>query len=164
MTKTLTAIFETRKAFETALDKIIRLGITESQIGVVMSDQTHGKSFKLDNHSKVDQVAAAGATIGGILGGIMAAVAGAGSLIIPGLNLVVVGSVVSGLAGLGAGAAAGGLAGGLIGLGIPEHEAKLYEGSLNTGHILLAIEAIDHKQAKQVSEVLKNTEAYNIAA
>ena len=164
MTKTVTAIFETRMALEEALRKLETLGITEKQIGVVMSDQTHGKSFKLENHNKVDQGVAAGATFGVIAGGILAAIAGAGSLVIPGLNLIAVGSIVSGLAGAGAGATAGGLIGGLIGLGIPEHEAKLYEGGLKTGHILLAIEAVDSKQADLVRNLFKNTEAYNVAA
>ena len=164
MTKTVTAIFETRMALEDALRKLETLGIKENQIGVVMSDQTHGKSFKLENHNKADQGLAAGATFGAIAGGILAAIAGAGSLVIPGLNLIAVGSIVSGLAGAGAGAAAGGLVGGLIGLGVPEHEAKLYEGGLKTGHILLAVEAADSKQAGLVRDLFKNTEAYNVAA
>jgi hypothetical protein len=164
MTKTVTAIFETRTALEDALRKLETLGIAEKQIGVVMSDQTHGKSFKLENHNKVDQGVAAGATFGVIAGGILAAVAGAGSLIIPGLNLIAVGSIVSGLAGAGAGAVAGGLVGGLVGLGVPEHEAKLYEGGLKTGHILLAVEATDGKQADRILDLLKNAEAFNIAA
>lgn len=164
MTKTVTAIFETRMFMEAALRKLETLGITENQIGVVMSDQTHGKSFKLENNSKTSEGLAGGATFGGIVGGILAAVAGAGTLAIPGLNLVVAGSIVSGLAGAGVGAATGGLLGALVGLGIPEHEAKLYEGGLKTGHVLLAIEARDDKQAAQVRDVLKNTEARNIAA
>jgi|ERR1035437_3642864 hypothetical protein len=164
MTKTVTAIFETRMSMEVALRKLEVLGLTENQIGVVMSDQTHGKSFKLETNSRAGEGLAGGATFGGIVGGILAAVAGAGTIAIPGLNLVVVGSIVSGLAGAGVGAATGGLLGALVGLGIPEHEAKLYEGGLKTGHVLLAVEARDGKQATQVRDVLKNTEARNIAA
>jgi hypothetical protein len=164
MTKTVTAIFETRMALEAALRKMETLGITESQIGVVMSDQTHGKTFRLENHSKVDQGVAAGVTFGVIAGGILAAIAGAGAVAIPGLNVIVVGTLVSGLAGAGLGATAGGLIGGLIGLGVPEHEAKLYEGGVKTGHILLAVQARDEKQAALIRDDLKNTDAYNIAA
>lgn len=164
MTKSVTAIFETRRSLEEALRRLEAITITENQIGVVMSDDTHGRSFKLENTSKVDGGLAAGATFGGIIGGVLAAIAGAGTLAIPGLNVIIVGSIVSGLAGAGVGAAAGGLIGGLIGLGIPEHEAKLYEGGLKAGRILLAVEARDEQQADQVRDILEKTEAYDIAA
>lgn len=164
MAKTITAVFETRSFMEDALRRLEGINVTDRQIGVVMSDKTHGKYFRLDTHSKADEGVAGGATFGGIVGGILAAVAGAGTLAIPGLNLVVVGSIVSGLAGVAVGAMAGGLVGGLVGLGIPEHEAKLYEGKLQTGSILLAVEARDDEQAKQIRDIFENSQAYNIAA
>lgn len=164
MTKTITAIFDTRRAMEEALRKFEAVNVTNDQINVIMSDETRKKFFKLETHNKVDEGVAAGATFGGIVGGVMAAVVGAGTLAIPGLNLVVVGSVVAGLAGAAVGAATGGIVGGLIGLGVPEHEAKLYEGKLKSGHILLAVEARDAAQAKVVREIFEHTEAYNIAA
>ncbi len=164
MTKKITAIFETSFEMEDALRKLGDIGITDNQIGVVMSDETHGKSFKFENRDKSDEGIAVGATAGGIVTGILAAVAGAGSIVIPGLNLVVAGPIVAGLAGVGVGAAAGGLVGGLIGLGIPEHEAKFYEGKVKAGHILLAIEAKDSDQASQVKKICENSHAVSIAA
>lgn len=164
MTIIITALFETRRTMDDALRKLEAAGISESQIGVIMNENVHGKSFVIENNDKSDTGLAIGATLGGIAGGIAAAIAGVGSLAIPGLNLVVVGSIVAGLAGAGLGAAAGGLVGGLVGMGIPEHEAKLYEGKLKAGHILLAVEAHDSKQATQVRDVLKDTEAYKLAA
>lgn len=164
MTTILTALFETRHAMEDALRKLEDIGITESQIGVIMNDDVHGKSFEIENNDKSDAGLAIGATMGGIVGGIAAAIAGVGSLAIPGLNLVVVGSIVSGLAGLGVGAAAGGLIGGLVGMGVPEHEAKLYDGKLTAGHILLAVEARDKDQATQVRGVFKRSDANRLAA
>jgi len=164
MTSTVTAVFETRSALEEALRRLENIGITESQIGVVMSDLTHGKSFQLINHNKEDTGLATGATIGGILGGILAAVVGVGTIAIPGVNLLVFGPIVAGLTGAGAGAAIGGFVGGLIGIGVPEHEAKLYEGEMKAGHILLAVEARDSQQADAVRELLKGTPAFNIAA
>lgn len=164
MTKTITAIFESRQEMEDALRRLEAINITNEQIGVVMSDEMRGKSFKLENHDKADEGLAAGATFGGIVGGVLAAVLSVGSLTIPGLNLVIAGSVVSGLAGAGLGAAAGGLVGGLIGLGITEHEAKIYEGKLKAGNILLAIDAKDNDQAQEIRKILENTRAYDIAA
>lgn len=164
MKRTITAIFATRALLEKALRNLDIMGIDESQIGVVMSDNTHGKSFKIESHSKADEGLAAGATFGGIVGGFLAVLAGAGTLAIPGLNLVVAGSVVSGLAGASLGAAAGGIVGGLIGMGIPEHEAKLYEGKISAGHILLAVEARDENQASLVHNILKEVSTEDIAA
>ena len=164
MSRTVTATFKTRQDTEAALRQLETIGITESQIGLVVTDETRGKTFAIENHSKSDQGVAAGATAGGIIGAVLAAVAGAGTLVIPGLNLVVAGTVVAGLAGLGAGATAGGIIGGLIGLGVPEHEAKLHAGDIEAGSILLAVEARDSDQAKQVREILKRSDAMDVAA
>src|SRR4051812_40699530 len=97
MSKTITATFRTRAATEEALRELELIGVTEQQIGLVVTDETRGKTFKLENHTKSDQGVAAGVTFGGIVGGILAAIAGAGTIVIPGLNLVVAGSVVAGL-------------------------------------------------------------------
>jgi hypothetical protein len=164
MTRKITAIFETRTELENALMKLEDIGIVESQVGIIMSDETHGKSFKIEKHDKSDEGIAAGATIGGIVTGILAAAAGAGSIVIPGLNFVVVGPIVAGLAGAGLGAMTGGLVGGLIGLGIPEHEASLYDRKVRAGHILVAVEARNSDQAKRVKEILESTNAINVAA
>ena len=164
MSRTVTATFKTRQDTEEALRQLEAIGVTESQIGLVVTDETRGKTFSIENHSKSDQGVAAGATAGGIIGAVLAAIAGAGTIVIPGLNLVVAGTLVAGLAGLGAGAATGGVIGGLIGLGVPEHEAKLHEGDIKAGSILLAVEARDGDQAKQVREILKRSDALDVAA
>ena len=164
MSKTITATFKTRTATEEVLRELELIGVGESQIGMVVTDETRGKSFNIEHHTKAGQGVAAGGTVGGIVGGILAAIAGAGTIAIPGLNVVVAGAIVAGLAGLGAGATAGGVLGGLIGLGVPEHEAKLHEGALRTGGILLAVEAKDSAQAAQVKAILGRADAYNIAA
>ena len=43
------------------------------------------------------------------------------------------------LAGLGVGGAVGGLIGALVGMGIPEYEAKRYEGRIKEGGVLLSV-------------------------
>ncbi|MBU6234492.1 MAG: hypothetical protein KGQ41_01495 [Alphaproteobacteria bacterium] len=164
MSKKITATFQNRFEMESALRQLTAIGVGDGQIGVIMNDETHGKSFRIKDDNKSDEGMVAGATVGGIATGLLAAVAGAGTLAIPGLSLVVAGPVVAGLAGAGLGAAAGGIVGGLIGLGIPEHEAKLYQGEIKAGRILLAVEALDDKQAQQVKRVFENAHALNIAA
>ena len=54
---------------------------------------------------------------------------GIGALAIPGVGpFIAAGPIMAALAGAGVGAAVGGLTGALVGMGIPEYEAKRYEG------------------------------------
>lgn len=164
MSKLITATFKTRSAAEDALRQLESIGITDKQISLVVTDETRGKTFNIEEGSKADEGAAAGATAGGIIGAAIGALAAAGTIVIPGLNLVVTGALVAGLAGAGAGAATGGLLGALVGAGITEHEAKLYEKEVKTGAILLAVHAKDNDQRDQVKNILKRSDAYNLAA
>lgn len=164
MSKIITATFKTRESAYSALRDLESIGVTDKQVSMVVTDETRGKSFNIEKSSKADEGAATGATVGGIIGAIAAAIAGAGALAIPGLNVVVAGTLVSALAGLGAGAATGGLIGGLIGAGIPEHEAKLYEDEIKNGAILVAVEPSSDSQREQVKNILSRRDAHNIAA
>ena len=85
-------------------------------------------------------------------------------IVIPGINLVVAGSLASGLAGFGAGAAAGGLVAALGGAGIPEHEARIYEKELKSGNVLLAVDTLSDEQKRHVKEILQKSDAMHIAA
>jgi uncharacterized membrane protein len=151
----VTAIFDTRSEAEHALRDLENIGITADDVSMLMSDETRGRAFKIEEGSKADEGAAAGATFGGVLGGVLAAVLSAGAIAIPGLNLVVSGALVSGIAGAGAGAATGGLLGALIGSGFKENEAKLYEKELHAGNILLAVRTHNSEQKKSAQEILK---------
>lgn len=164
MTKHITATFKTRMAAEKALYELERIGITEEQIGLVVTDETRGKSFNIEEGNKLDEGVAAGATAGGIIGAVLASLGVATAIAIPGLNLVVSGALVSAVAGFGTGAATGGLIGALIGAGIPEHEAKVYEDSVKQGAILLSVHVKDNDQKDKVKTVLENQDSYNLAA
>lgn len=160
----ITATFKTRAAAETTLRDLETIGVTAEQIGLIVTDETRGKTFNIDEGNKMDEGLAAGATAGGIVGVVIGALSTATAMAVPGLNLVVAGSVVSALAGLGAGATTGGLVGALVGAGIPEHEAKLYENHLKDGAILLAIEPEDDDQHDAIKDMLERHDAYNMAA
>lgn len=164
MKNVVTATFKTRTAAEDALEQLERAGFTPDQISMVVTDETQGKHFNIEEHSKADEGLAAGATAGGLVGAIVAGLASAGAIAIPGLNLVVSGYLISALAGLGAGAAAGGLIGALVGAGIPEHEAKLYESELRSGKILIAVDAGSRERVADAKAVFHNVDAYNVAA
>lgn len=157
----LTAVYKTRVGAEDALRRMESIGISDSQVSILSSDETRGKAFGIQKGSKADEGFAAGATVGGLVGAVMAGVLSAGAIAIPGLNLVVSGYLISALAGLGAGAATGGLIGALVGTGFEENEAKFYEDELKAGNILLAVKVRDNDQQKQVKEILDETDSYS---
>jgi hypothetical protein len=68
------------------------------------------------------------------------------------------------LAGLGVGGAVGGLIGALVGMGIPEYEAKRYEGRIKEGGVLLSVHCNTSDEIKRAKDLLKNTGAEDISS
>lgn len=154
----VTAVFETRLEADEALSKLEAVGVSNDQISVLATDDARGRHFAIQNTTKAEEGATAGATLGGLAGAVAAALLSAGAIAIPGMNLIVSGYLISAVAGLGAGAATGGILGALIGLGFPEHEAKLYEEDLRGGNILLAVKPVDAAQKKRIKEILDDVQ------
>jgi hypothetical protein len=91
--------------------------------------------------------------------------AGIGLLAIPGLGpFLAAGPIMAGLAGLGVGGAVGGITGALIGLGIPEFEAKRYEGRLKKGGILLSVHCDTSDEIKRAKNILKETNGEDVSS
>jgi len=68
------------------------------------------------------------------------------------------------LAGAGALGALGGIVGALVGMGIPEYEAKRYEGRIKEGGILLSVHADDSDWVRRAKDVLERTGAQDISS
>lgn len=164
MKHTVTATFKTYTAAQHALLTLEANGFTERDISVLVADKTAGKSFNIEEASKVPEGAAVGGVAGGIIGAIAASMTAVGSIVIPGAGLLVAGPIVAALAGGAVGAASGSLIGSLVGLGIPEHEAKRYEDEISKGSVLVAVEAEGSERTKLAKEIFKGEDAYNIAA
>lgn len=139
-------MFRSRAAAERAVDDLQRLGYDSKDISVMMQNETRARDFAADTGTKAAEGAGVGAGIGGTLGAIVAAltatgsvaaVAATGGLAAP----LVAGPLAAALAGAGAGGLSGGLIGGLIGAGIPQGRARQYEMELNTGGILIGVNA-----------------------
>jgi hypothetical protein len=115
------------------------------------------------NSTKAPEGATTGGTAGGILGGLAGWLAGIGALAIPGAGpFIAAGPIMAALSGAAIGAAAGGLSGGLIGYGIPEYEAKLYAGKVESGHILIGVHAINNEEAEAARKALHQAGAEDI--
>jgi hypothetical protein len=157
-------ILDSKPQVEGAVEMLKNAGFRSSDISVLMPTQESTKDFVHEKATKAPEGVTTGATTGMILGGGLGWLAGIGSLAIPGLGpFIAAGPIVSALAGLGVGGAVGGIAGGLIGMGIPEYEAKRYEGFVKEGGILLSVHVDDSDWAKKAKEILETAGAHDIA-
>jgi hypothetical protein len=161
------AVFGTARSESQAVsiaNQLKSAGFADSDISVLFPDKTGTRDFAHEQHTKAPEGAATGVGTGAVLGGALGWMAGIGALAIPGLGpFIAAGPIMAALAGAGAGAAAGGLTGALIGMGIPEVEAKQYEGKVRGGNILMSVHAVDGKEVSRAKEVFKNGGADDIA-
>lgn len=162
MKKTITAILDSRTEADRIIHLLEQAGVTMEQTALIVSESTRDKSFDIEENTKSDEGAVAGAAIGGLTGALYLGLATAGTLFVPGLNLIVSGAVMGSLAGLGAGATIGAVIGGIVGQSIPEHEIRVYESGLRKGHMLLAVSAVDEAQAEEVEKILRDNAAQDI--
>jgi hypothetical protein len=158
-------IFTTVAAADLATDSLVKSGFSASDISALLPDNLGPKPIATEKATKAPEGAAAGAGAGAVLGGALGLLAGVGMLAIPGVGpFIAAGPIMAGLAGLGVGGAVGGFSGALIGMGIPEYEAKRYEGRLKKGGILLSVHCDTSDEIKRAKEVLKNTNAEDISS
>ena len=133
------------------VDQLKAAGFSHSDISVLLPDKTGTRDFAHEQHTKAPEGAAAGAGTGGVLGGALGWLVGIGALAIPGLGpFIAAGPILAALSGAAAGAALGGLTGALIGLGIPEYEAKRYEGKVKEGNVLISVHTEDSTERARV--------------
>src|SRR6202162_3361414 len=139
-------------------------GFTENDVSVLFPDKAGTKDFAHEQHTKAPEGAATGATGGAVLGGALGWMVGIGALAIPGLGpFIAAGPIMAALAGAAGGAAAGGLTGALIGMGIPEYEAKRYEGKVKGGNILLSVHTEDGNERDRAKKILEAGGAEDIS-
>jgi hypothetical protein len=158
-------IYTTRVGVEAAVDALKAAGFQNDDISVLMSEKVSTKEFATEKHTKAPEGAAEGAGAGIIIGGALGWLAGIGALAIPGAGpFIAAGPIMAALAGAGAGATIGGIAGALIGMGVPEYEAKRYEGMINKGGILLSVHSDSSEETKSAKEILERTGAEHISS
>jgi hypothetical protein len=158
-------IYSTNSAAERAVDKLIAAGFSNQDVSVLMADRQGSKDFAAEKNTKAPEGATTGVGVGGAVGGTLGLLAGIGALAIPGVGpLIAAGPIMGALAGLGVGGAVGGLVGALVGLGIPEYEAKRYEGRVKDGGVLLSVHCDSSEEVSRAKDILKATGAEDIAS
>jgi hypothetical protein len=151
-------IYRDQLTAEDAVDNLKDSGFRSTDISILFPDNQGTKDFAHEKHTKAPEGAVAGGSSGAILGGALGWLAGIGALAIPGIGpFIAAGPIMGMLGGIGVGGAIGGVTGALIGLGIPEYEAKRYEGRIRRGGILLSVHCDDPDWAKRASNVLHQT-------
>lgn len=119
-------------------------GFRTEDLSALLPDTRGSRDLAHEMHTKAPEGAALGAGAGGLLGGALGLLVGMGAVAIPGLGpLLAAGPIVAALSGMATLGAVGGLAGGLVGLGVPEVEARQYEGKIRSGNVLLSVHVDD---------------------
>ena len=158
-------IYRDRTSVESAVDALKEAGFRNSDISALFPENAGSKDFAHEKSTKAPEGATTGAGTGAVLGGGLGWLVGIGALAIPGLGpFIAAGPIVAALAGAGAGGAIGGLTGALVGMGIPEYEAKRYEGRVKDGGILLSVHSEDSQWTKRAKEILERTGAQDVSS
>ena len=165
MNRVVYGIYRNRAQVETAVGKFLASGFRNEDASVLIPENLGTKEFAHEKHTKMPEGTAAGATAGGIVGGTLGLLAGAGALAIPGLGpFIAAGPIMSLLAGAGAGGVVGTLVGALAGVGIPEYEAKRYEGLVKNGGILVSMHCDNSEWVDRAKGLMKQTGAEDISS
>ncbi|HEX7666825.1 MAG TPA: DUF3341 domain-containing protein [Polyangiaceae bacterium] len=165
MKKSVIGVVETRQEAENIVRSARDAGFFLNDISVLFPDQTTTKDFAHELNTKAPEGAVAGGSAGGVVGGTIGLLAGLGAIAIPGLGpFVAAGPLMAALSGAAAGVTVGGVAGALVGFGIPEYEAKRYEGKVRGGNILVAIHVDNEEMKKSAENLLKSFNAHNVAS
>lgn len=158
-------IYATPSTAENAVDHLVSLGFTHEDISVLLPDDESTRAFAHEKNTKAPEGTVTGVTTGGAVGGTLGLLAGIGALAIPGVGpLIAAGPIMGALAGLGIGGTVGGVVGALVGMGIPEYEAKRFEGAVKDGGTLLSVHCDNSDEIARAKEGLRSTGAKDIAS
>jgi hypothetical protein len=146
------------------VEELQSAGFSNNDISVLLPDKAGTRDFAHEKGTKAPEGAVTGATTGGVLGGTLGWLAGIGALAIPGVGpFIAAGPIMAALSGAAIGATAGGITGALIGMGIPEYEAKRYEGKIRDGRILLSVHSEDSDTTRRAKDIFERRGVEDIA-
>ena len=162
---TVYGIYRDEQQVSFAIDRMLENSFRNEDISVLLPDNLGTKDFAHEKHTKAPEGTATGATAGGAIGGTIGLLAGVGALAIPGLGpFIAAGPIMAALAGVGVGGTVGGVIGALLGMGLPEYEAKRYEGRIKNGGVLMSVHCDNSDWADKAKELMKSTGAEDISS
>lgn len=158
-------VYRDTAALSGGLEALRNAGFRNTDVSVLLPENAGTKDFVHQKDTKAPEGASAGAATGAVVGGIVGWLVGIGALAIPGIGpLIAAGPIVAMLAGAGAVGAAGGIVGTLVGLGIPEYEAKRFEGRVRSGGTLISVHCDSAEWVKRAKKLLEDTGAEDISS
>jgi hypothetical protein len=158
-------IYSNAAQAERAVDTLVQERFSNNDISVLLPDAGSSRDFAHEKNTKAPEGTTTGVAAGGTIGGTLGLLAGIGALAIPGVGpFIAAGPIMGALAGLGVGGAVGGLLGALVGMGLPEYEAKRYEGRVKDGGVLLSVHCDTSEEITRAKDVLRRTGAEDVAS
>lgn len=163
--KSVFGIVASRTEAESLVTRLQSSGFTNSDISVLFPDKGATRDFAHKEGTKAPEGAVVGTGVGVLAGGAIGLLAGIGAIALPGFGmLIAAGPVMAMLGGAAVGGAAGSLVGALVGMGIPEIQAKIYEGKIRDGNILVSVHTDDAKQIDVAKKVFESSGAKDVHA
>ena len=165
MKRSVLCLVDTETQADAIVAKLRSTGFSDNDISVLFPDKGTTRDFAHKKETKMPEGATIGASTGGAIGGTIGLLAGIGALAIPGLGpFIAAGPIIAGLSGGAIGAGVGGLTGALVGLGIPEYEAKRYEGKVKEGGILISVHSESNNETHSAKVIFKEEGAHDISS
>jgi hypothetical protein len=165
MKRSVLCLVDRESQADVIVEKLRNAHFSEDDISVLFPDKGSTRDFAHKKETKMPEGATVGASAGGAIGGTIGLLAGIGALAIPGLGpFIAAGPIIAALSGGAIGASVGGLTGALIGLGIPEYEAKRYEGKVKEGGILISVHSENNAETSRAKAIFKEAGAYDISS
>lgn len=165
MATSIFCIASSRSQADNIVSRLYAAGFSANDISVLFPDKSGTRDFAHERNTKAPEGATIGAGTGGAIGGTLGLLAGIGLLAIPGLGpFIAAGPIMAALSGMAVGATVGGVTGGLIGLGVPELEAKRYEGKLKDGNILISAHAESAAEVTKARDIFTESGATDITS
>jgi rhodanese-related sulfurtransferase len=154
-----------RNILEAAVEGLKSAGFPASDVAFLAPESLGKSGLTTEKSTKGPEGAATGAGSGLLLGGALGWFVGVGALAIPGIGpLIAAGPILAALAGAGVGSAVGGITGGLVGMGIPEYEAKRYEGRITKGGTLVSVHCATSEERDRAKKILVSAGAEDVSA
>ncbi|MCC5833903.1 MAG: hypothetical protein JJU20_04140 [Opitutales bacterium] len=162
--KSVYAIAESHQQAEEIVSSLKAAEFPNDRISVLFPDKSNTRDFAHEKNTKAPEGAVTGGVTGGLFGGALGWIAGIGALAIPGAGpFIAAGPLAAAIGGVAVGASLGGIAGGLVGMGIPEIEAKRYEGKIKKGNILISVHTKSSDEISRAKEILESNNAEDIS-
>jgi hypothetical protein len=165
MKRSALCLVDTETQADAIVGKLRSAGFSDNDISVLFPDKGSTRDFTHKKETKMPEGATVGASTGGVVGGTIGLLAGIGALAIPGLGpFIAAGPIMAALSGGAIGAGVGGVTGALVGLGIPEYEAKRYEGKVKEGGILISVHSESNDETSRAKSIFKDEGAHDISS